>query len=94
MAILLITHDLGVVRKMADRVCVMNDGEIVEHNGVAGKDCSRSPQHAYTRKLLGIRAQGQSGRTAAPMPRRSCEAARSRSGSRSRRVSCAAPWTM
>ncbi len=56
MAVLLITHDLGVVRKMADRVCVMNDGEIVEHND-AGALFS-SPQHAYTRKLLESEPKG------------------------------------
>ena len=50
MAILLITHDLGIVRGISDRVCVMNDGEIVEHGETAkvfGK-----PEHAYTRHLL------------------------------------------
>ena len=50
MAILLITHDLGVVRKMADRVCVMNDGEIVEH--APSDQLFDSPQHPYTRRLL------------------------------------------
>jgi microcin C transport system ATP-binding protein len=51
MAMLLITHDLGVVRKMADRVCVMNEGEVVE-KGRAG-DVLERPRHAHTRKLLG-----------------------------------------
>ena len=56
MAMLLITHDLGVVRRMADRVCVMTEGEIVE----AG-NCSivfDNPQHAYTRHLLGAEPKG------------------------------------
>ena len=35
MAMLFITHDLGIVRKIADRVCVMKDGKIVEENAVA-----------------------------------------------------------
>jgi len=50
MALLLITHDLGVVRKMADRVCVMNKGEIVE----AGETEAvfTAPQHPYTQRLL------------------------------------------
>jgi len=50
MALLLITHDLGVVRKMADRICVMTDGEIVER----GTPCEifESPQHPYTQHLL------------------------------------------
>jgi microcin C transport system ATP-binding protein len=50
MALLLITHDLGIVRKMADRVLVMTQGEIVEA-GAAAEVFAR-PQHAYTRRLL------------------------------------------
>jgi len=56
MALLLITHDLAVVRKMADRVCVMNDGEIVEHAPV--RRIFEDPQHAYTRKLLAAEPKG------------------------------------
>ncbi|MBK3802372.1 dipeptide ABC transporter ATP-binding protein [Azospirillum brasilense] len=56
MALLLITHDLGVVRKMADRVCVMNQGEIVEQADVA--DIFARPQHPYTRKLLAAEPKG------------------------------------
>jgi microcin C transport system ATP-binding protein len=50
MAMLFITHDLGIVRKTADRVCVMKDGKIVEENAVA--EIFKSPQHPYTRALL------------------------------------------
>ncbi|MEA3025703.1 MAG: microcin transport system ATP-binding protein, partial [Alphaproteobacteria bacterium] len=50
MAMLFITHDLGIVRKIADRVCVMKDGKIVEENAVA--EIFKSPQHPYTRGLL------------------------------------------
>jgi microcin C transport system ATP-binding protein len=50
MALLLITHDLGIVRKMVDRVCVMNEGEIVEAG--ATREIFESPRHAYTRRLL------------------------------------------
>jgi microcin C transport system ATP-binding protein len=50
MSMLFITHDLGIVRKLADRVCVMNQGKIVEQ-GEVGQVFS-SPQHAYTRALL------------------------------------------
>ena len=50
MAMLFITHDLGIVRKIADRVCVMKDGKIVEENNVA--EIFKSPQHPYTRALL------------------------------------------
>ena len=56
MALLLITHDLGVVRKMADRVCVMNQGEIVEQAPVA--DIFARPQHPYTQKLLAAEPKG------------------------------------
>jgi microcin C transport system ATP-binding protein len=50
MALLLITHDLQVVRKMADRVCVMTQGEIVEAGPAA--EIFERPRHAYTRRLL------------------------------------------
>jgi len=56
MALLLITHDLGVVRKMADRVCVMNQGEIVEQAKVA--DLFVRPKHPYTQKLLSAEPRG------------------------------------
>ena len=57
MALLLITHDLGIVRKMAERVCVMNGGEIVEQGRVA--DVFAAPAHAYTRRLLAAEPKGR-----------------------------------
>ena len=57
MAILLITHDLGVVRHMADRVYVMSGGEIVEHN--AAETLFTAPQHPYTRTLLAAEPEGE-----------------------------------
>jgi microcin C transport system ATP-binding protein len=50
MAMLFITHDLGIVRKLADRVCVMQRGEIVEHGEV--ERVFTAPEHPYTRALL------------------------------------------
>ncbi|RTL67852.1 MAG: ABC transporter ATP-binding protein [Hyphomicrobiales bacterium] len=57
MAMLLITHDLGIVRRMADRVYVMNAGEVVEEG--ATEDVFKAPQHAYTRHLLSAEPKGQ-----------------------------------
>ncbi|HEX6830409.1 MAG TPA: ABC transporter ATP-binding protein [Methyloceanibacter sp.] len=56
MAMLLITHDLGIVRKMADRVCVMTNGEIVERGTT--HDIFASPQHPYTKHLLASEPKG------------------------------------
>ena len=56
MAMLLITHDLGIVRKMADRVCVMNNGEIVERG--TSRDIFAKPQHAYTKHLIASEPKG------------------------------------
>ncbi len=50
MAVLLITHDLNLVRKFADRIIVMENGHIVEQGAVDA--VFAHPQHAYTRKLL------------------------------------------
>ncbi len=50
MAVLFITHDLGIVRKTAERVCVMRQGRIVEQGAVA--DVFADPQHPYTRELI------------------------------------------
>ncbi|HTT46584.1 MAG TPA: ABC transporter ATP-binding protein [Pseudolabrys sp.] len=50
MSMLFITHDLGIVRKLADRVCVMNAGKIVEQGPV--ERVFTAPEHAYTRALL------------------------------------------
>lgn len=57
MAMLLITHDLGVVRRMAGRVYVMNQGEIVEENTI-GEIFAR-PRHPYTRHLLASEPRGE-----------------------------------
>jgi len=57
MALLLITHDLGIVRHMAERVCVMTDGEIVE-TGVTAEVFAH-PQHPYTRRLLAAEPAGK-----------------------------------
>lgn len=56
MGMLFITHDLGIVRRIADRVCVMKDGEIVETG--ATQEIFDNPQHPYTRKLLAAEPSG------------------------------------
>ncbi len=53
MAVLIITHDLNLVRKFADRVAVMEQGHLVEQGAVA--EVFAHPQHAYTRKLIASR---------------------------------------
>ena len=60
MALLLITHDLGIVRKMADRVYVMNDGRIVE-SGPRHRVFD-APEHSYTRHLLAATPGGEADR--------------------------------
>ncbi len=57
MALLLITHDLNIVRKMAERVCVMTEGHIVEQGPV--EEVFANPIHAYTRKLLAAEPRGR-----------------------------------
>ena len=57
MAILLITHDLGIVRKMASRVYVMKDGSIVESGATA--DIFERPKQAYTRHLIAAEPKGK-----------------------------------
>ncbi len=56
LSMLFITHDLGIVRKFADRVCVMTNGEIVEHG--ATTEIFNNPQHAYTKHLLAAEPRG------------------------------------
>ncbi|HEY8515062.1 MAG TPA: ABC transporter ATP-binding protein [Candidatus Binatia bacterium] len=62
MAMLFITHDLGIVRRVADRVCVMRAGEIVETGDV--QTLFSAPQHPYTRALLAAEPRGEP----APVP--------------------------
>ncbi len=57
MALLFITHDLGIVRKMADRVCVMTKGRVVEQGPVA--EVFDNPQHSYTQHLLSAEPKGR-----------------------------------
>lgn len=56
MAIVFITHDLGIVKRFADQVCVMRSGEVVE-SGATEKIFS-SPEHAYTKMLLDAEPEG------------------------------------
>jgi len=56
MAMILITHDLGIVRHMADRVAVMTAGEIVEQ--ADAREIFANPQHAYTQHLLSAEPKG------------------------------------
>lgn len=67
MAMLMITHDLSIVEKFADHVCVMKDGEIVEQD-TSGK-IFKSPAHEYSKKLLGAIPRG----TANPPKSRSAQ---------------------
>jgi microcin C transport system ATP-binding protein len=57
MSMLFITHDLGIVRKIADRVCVMTKGKIVETGPTA--EIFDNPQHAYTGHLLAAEPKGR-----------------------------------
>jgi microcin C transport system ATP-binding protein len=63
MSLLFITHDLGIVRRIADTVCVMNKGKIVEQGPV--EQVFTAPKHLYTR------------RPAEPKPDRRCRAGQS-----------------
>ncbi|MDX8520644.1 ABC transporter ATP-binding protein [Mesorhizobium dulcispinae] len=57
MSMLFITHDLGIVRKIADRVCVMTKGKIVETGPT--REIFANPQHAYTKHLLAAEPKGK-----------------------------------
>ena len=66
MAMLFITHDLGIVRRISDRVCVMQHGEIVEQGPTA--ELFASPRHPYTRELLGAEPKGEPAPVVATAP--------------------------
>jgi len=70
LSMLFITHDLTIVRRIADRVCVMKDGEIVEHGPT--DEIFSSPQHPYTQMLLSAESAG----LPAPVPEGAEEVAR------------------
>ncbi|MEO6607195.1 MAG: ATP-binding cassette domain-containing protein, partial [Aestuariivirga sp.] len=57
MALLLITHDLGIVKAMADKICVMQKGKIVEQGEMA--TLFAKPKHAYTKMLMAAEPRGE-----------------------------------
>ncbi|MBK19121.1 MAG: microcin ABC transporter ATP-binding protein [Rhodospirillaceae bacterium] len=66
MSMLLITHDLGIVRKVAERVCVMTNGRLVEQGPTA--KIFDNPQHSYTQHLLAAEPKGKPVAAAADAP--------------------------
>jgi microcin C transport system ATP-binding protein len=70
LSLLFITHDLTIVQRIADRVCVMQGGEIVEQGPTA--EIFTNPQHPYTQKLLAAHATGLPD----PVPRSAAEVLR------------------
>ena len=66
MAILFITHDLGIVRHFADRVCVMRHGELVESGTTS--EVFGNPRHDYTRMLIDADPRGRKAPVDATMP--------------------------
>jgi len=66
MALLLITHDLNIVRRLVDRVCIMQRGRIVEQGPV--DQVFARPSHAYTRHLLAAEPKGKPAPTATDAP--------------------------
>ncbi len=66
LSMLLITHDLGIVRRMADRIYVMQSGEIVEEGTSA--EMFAAPKHPYTRHLLAAEPKGEPPRSNATGP--------------------------
>ena len=66
LAMLLICHDLAIVRRYADRVCVMKDGRVVEQGSVA--EVFARPQHPYTRLLLAAEPKGTAPKLPADAP--------------------------
>jgi microcin C transport system ATP-binding protein len=66
MAMLFITHDLGIVRKISDRVCVMQAGRIVEQGPT--EEIFTRPSHEYTKHLLAAEPKGKAPVTDASAP--------------------------
>ena len=66
MAMLFITHDLGIVRRIADRVCVMSGGRIVEQGPTAA--LFADPKHPYTRRLMAAEPRGRANPVASVAP--------------------------
>ena len=66
MAMLLITHDLGIVRHMADRVCVMTQGQ--DRGEGPTSEVFAAPQHPYTRAAARCRAEGRAAAADADAP--------------------------
>jgi len=65
-AVIIITHDLGIVRRFADRVYVMSQGEVVE--GGATAEVFERPKHPYTRHLMSAEPKGKPPKPAPSAP--------------------------